>query len=102
MLYEQHTHIPDVSGVHEELEGVLRRASCRGQPRFLLPLELPHSLLAVRREPELGFEFSPVTTIVGNGWVGPSGCMGRGVVISATTRTTITTGGVGKWRKWRA
>lgn len=44
---------PDVSGVDEELEGILGGCRRGCEPRLLLPLELPHSLLAVRRKPKL-------------------------------------------------
>lgn len=44
---------PDVGGVDEELEGVLGRSPGGRESGLLLPLQLPHPFLTVRREPEL-------------------------------------------------
>lgn len=47
--------VPNAGGVDEELEGFFRRISGRSQTRLLLAFQLSHPLLAVRGEPQLGF-----------------------------------------------
>lgn len=52
---QKQSNPPNVGGVDEEFEGVLRGPSSRGEAGLLLPFQLPHSLLAVRGEPKLSF-----------------------------------------------